>query len=113
MAAHAGTIDALGDDDMLMFAVGEDLVQVIGAEHTVRECTMLRLADIKANAAAGDRRAQRFYYELTAGRGLLIRIERGADGREKAKMKFPAEDRWFAEGDAGLTRVSLDRERLH
>jgi len=113
LAAHAETIKTLGLGDMLMFAVGDELVQVIGTEHTVRECMMLRLADIKASAAAGDRRAQRFYYELTAGRGLVIRIERGPDGRDRAKMKFPSEEGWFSEGDAGLNRVSLDRERLH
>jgi hypothetical protein len=74
---------------------------------------MLRLADIKANAAAGDRRAQRFYYELTAGRGVLMHVEEGVDGRETVKMKFPAETEWFSEGDAGFNRVSLERERLH
>ena len=110
LAAHAETIDTLGDGEMLMFAVGDELMQVIGTEHTVRECTMLRLADIKASAAAGDRRAQRLYYELTAGRGVLQRFERGADGRETVKMKFPSEEGWFAELEPGLNRVSLVRE---
>ena len=110
LAAHAATIDTLGDEDLLMFAVGEDLVQVIGPAHTVRECTMLQLADIKAKAAAGDRQAQRWYYEVTAGKGVLMRIERGRDSRERVKMKFPSEEGWFAEGEPGLNLVSLVRE---
>jgi hypothetical protein len=113
LAAHAETIQALRDDEMILFAVGEELVQVIGSEHAVRECIMLRLADIKAKAAAGHRDAQRLYYELTAGRGLLIRIERGAGGRERAKMKFPAEQEWHAETEAGFNRVVFDSGRGH
>src|SRR5262249_20097985 len=50
LAAHAETIQGLGHADLLMFAVGANLVQVIGSEHTIRECTMLRLADLKAKA---------------------------------------------------------------
>jgi hypothetical protein len=72
LAAHADVIETLDDGDILMFAVGEQLVQVIGAEHRVRPCTKLRLRDIKAAAEAGKPGAQREYYELTAGRGLLM-----------------------------------------
>jgi len=107
LAAHAETIHGLRHDDLLMFAVGANLVQVIGSEHTVRECTMLRLADIKAKATAGDERARRLYYELTAGRGVLQRVERGVDGRETVKMKFPSEPGWFAAMESGLNRVSV------
>ena len=72
LAAHADVIETLEDGDILMFAVGEQLVQVIGAEHRMRLCTKLHLRDIKAAAEAGKPGGRREYYELTAGRGLLM-----------------------------------------
>jgi hypothetical protein len=92
LASHADTIGALGDEDMLMFAVGEQLVQVIGPERRVRKCTMLRLADIKAKAIAGDKQAQKGYYQLTAGSGMLLRAERAADGQIRYNLTFPDEN---------------------
>jgi hypothetical protein len=74
LAAQAGVIEELGDGDILMFAVGEQLVEVIGANHRVRLCTKLRLKNIKAAAAAGNVDAQRSYFELTAGCGILIHL---------------------------------------
>jgi GTP-sensing pleiotropic transcriptional regulator CodY len=59
-----------------MFAVGDQLVQVIGPQHAVRLCTKLRLQDIKAAAAVGDASAQRSYFELTAGRGIFTHLDR-------------------------------------
>jgi hypothetical protein len=79
LAAHADVIDTLGDGDILMFAVREQLVQVVGPRHQVRLCTKLRLAEIKAQALTGDSRAQQAYFELTAGRGALIHVD-GTDG---------------------------------
>jgi hypothetical protein len=79
LAAHAEMIDTLGDGDILMFAVQEQLVQVIGPEHHVRLCTKLRLADIKADAIGGNSRAQRAYFELTAGRGAFMHVD-GTNG---------------------------------
>lgn len=79
LGAHADLIETLGDGDILMFAVREQLVQVIGPEHRVRLCTRLRLAEIKAQAIAGNSRAQQAYFELTAGRGALIHVD-GTDG---------------------------------
>lgn len=75
LAAHADVIETLADSDTLMFAVGEQLVQVLGANHHVRLCTKLRLLDIKAAADAGHVAAQRAYFELTAGRGLLTHVD--------------------------------------
>src|SRR5262249_43284076 len=72
LAAHADMIETLGDGDILMFAVREQLVQVIGPHHHVRLCTKLRLADIKAQAIAGNAGAQQAYFELTAGPGAFI-----------------------------------------
>src|SRR5262245_32549973 len=76
LAAHADVIETLADGDILLFAVGEQLVQVIGAEHRLRPCTKLRLPDIKAAAEAGDAGAQRQYFELTAGHGILTHLDR-------------------------------------
>jgi hypothetical protein len=75
LAAHAEAIDTLGEEDILLFAVGDQLVQVIGPQHTVRLCTTLRLRDIKAAAAAGDAHAQRSYFELTAGQGIFTHLD--------------------------------------
>jgi hypothetical protein len=75
LAAHADVIETLGEGDLLMFAVGEHLVQVIGPHHGVRLCTKLRLRDIKAAAAAGDASAQRSYFELTAGQGVFTHLD--------------------------------------
>ena len=76
LAAHADVIEELADGDILMFAVGEQLVQVIGAKHRVRLCTKLHLLDFKAAADAGEPGAQREYFELTAGRGILTHLDR-------------------------------------
>jgi hypothetical protein len=88
LAAHAEAIDALAKGDALIFAVGEQLVQVIGANHRVRLCTKLRLRDVKGAADAGKPGAQREYFELTAGRGILMHLDR-TDG--SATIMFAAD----------------------
>jgi len=88
LAAHADAIETLRDGDILMFAVGDQLVQVIGPQHALRLCTKLRLRDIKAAAANGDARAQRSYFELTAGQGIFTHSDR-MDG--SATMTFAAD----------------------
>jgi len=55
-----------------MFAVGDQVVQVIGPTHHVRLCTKLSLQHIKAAAAAGHADAQEAYAELTTGSGVLL-----------------------------------------
>jgi len=87
LAAHADVIEELADGDILMFAVGEQLVQVIGAKHRVRLCTKLHLLDFKAAADAGEPGALREYFELTAGRGVLIH----RDTNRTATIMFAAD----------------------
>jgi hypothetical protein len=108
LAAHASTINTLGTGDSLMFGVGEQLVQVIGNGHTIRECTLLQLADIKMQAKAGDPSAQRLYSELVAGQGLLCHVETGEDGVTRGKLKFVADAEWLSEENPlGLNHFSI------
>src|SRR5215813_3343390 len=51
--ARAHIIELLGDGDTLLFPVGDQVVQVVGAEHMIFDASGLHLTDIAAKAAAG------------------------------------------------------------
>jgi hypothetical protein len=112
LAAHASTISTLGEGDSLMFAVGEQLVQVIGKRHTICECTLMQLANIKINAKMGNPIAQRLYSELVAGQGLLTHVETGGDDVTCRKVKFVADAEWLGEEDAAVNIFSIGSRPL-